>query len=367
MTSVSLRVARGCLLLAAALFSTFASACNFSSSVFSSLDYGLYWYGYGDVCEKAIPGQANPYFNTSHKTVIYIHGWQNGSTPNQNRETFNASGSGGPDQALADYWINRGYNVGILYWNQFADEGEVKDAEAKIWSTQGPRGMRWRSSDGSYHSGPSKTVTQLLYESYRDNMAGFSGSYVRIAGHSLGNQLAVTVTKKIYDEAAAGQIANNLKPDRVALLDPFYSNYGKSYLGGQWTGEAARADVAALKQAGAIFEAYRTSPASSTVFVGDANKQLMNMTSFVELKPWYFNSWQLAEKHIAARWHYFWSMASSEPGITNTSAVGQSARTSDSRTQQLMNGNKRLIQKGSNGGAYTKNPSDDRFDYGNRL
>ena len=27
----------------------------------------------------------------------------------------------------------------MLYWNQFADEGEVTDAEAKIWSASGPR------------------------------------------------------------------------------------------------------------------------------------------------------------------------------------------------------------------------------------
>ncbi|MFE8071043.1 hypothetical protein QQM79_08280 [Marinobacteraceae bacterium S3BR75-40.1] len=357
-------VGRSLLLLSALFLSAAASACNFSSSVFSSLDYGLYWYGYGDNCEKAIPGQANPYYNKYDKTVIYIHGWQNGSTPNQNRETFNASGSGGPDRDLADYWRNRGYNVGILYWNQFADESEVKDAEAKIWTANGPRNMRWRSSDGNYHSGPSKNVTQLLYEAYRDNMQGYQGNYVRIAGHSLGNQLAVTITKKIVDANAAGQIAGNLIPDRVALLDPFYSNNGKDYLNGQWTGEVARDYVSGLKADGVIFEAYRSSPTSSNPFVGDDNKGLMNMTAFVELKPWYFSWWQLAEKHIAARWHYFWSMAFNPPPIDGTSADGLSASTSDARVQQLMNGNQRLTH---NSGEYSKSPSDDRFEYNGRL
>ena len=41
-------------------------------------------------------------------------------------------------------WKADGWNVAIFYWNQMADEDEVKDAEAKIWSTNGPKGMRYR-------------------------------------------------------------------------------------------------------------------------------------------------------------------------------------------------------------------------------
>jgi len=59
-------------------------------------------------------------------------------------------------------WINAGWNVGIFVWNQFSDEttgvsgawfGDgpppqgVLDAEAKIWTANGPRGMRWRDWD----------------------------------------------------------------------------------------------------------------------------------------------------------------------------------------------------------------------------
>ncbi|MDX1801723.1 MAG: hypothetical protein R3303_12385, partial [Marinobacter sp.] len=358
---------RGLMALGFLCLSSIAAACNFSPNVFSNLDYGLYWYGYSDSCEKAIPGQANPYFNPDHKTVIYIHGWQNGSTPNLTRETFNASANGGPDMPLADYWISKGYNVGILYWNQFADESEVKDAEAKIWSTQGPKGMRWRDSSGNYHSGPGKSVTQLLYEAFRDNMQGYNGSYIRIAGHSLGNQLAVTLTKKIYDEADAGHIAQNLKPQRVALLDPFYSNYAKSYLNNQWTGEVARNDVADLKSRGLIVEAYRSSSVSSTYLVGDENKGLLNMAAFSQLKPWYFASWQQAEKHISARWWYFWSFAFAPPPIDGSNSAGESASTGDNRIKQLMNGNQGLQQNSYGGGAYTKSPDDDSFHYTNRL
>jgi len=150
----------------------------------------------------------------------------------------------------------------------------------------------------------------------------------------------------------------------VALLDPFYSNGQKSYINNQWTGAKARSYVDTLKGWGVIFEAYRSSSVSNTFLVGDENKGLLNKTAFLELKPWYFNSWQQAEKHGAAVWHYLWSFDFATPSIKNSSDIGLSAKTSDSRVKSLMNGSKRLIH---DLGAYTKSPGDDRLKYGNRL
>jgi hypothetical protein len=87
----------------------------------------------------------------------------------------------------------------------------------------------------------------------------------------LGNQVAIVLTKKISDAVSAGTMNSKLLPKRVALLDPFYSQNGKSYLGNKWTGEVCRTYVSAiLKTKGVIFEAYRTSAASSSGFIGDA-------------------------------------------------------------------------------------------------
>ena len=264
----------------------------FPDSTFQNLDHGLYWFGYGDSWQKAVPGQSNAYYVASKPTLIYIHGWQNGSTQKKNRETFNRKDAGGPDLDLANAWLAAGYNVGVLYWNQFADEGEVKDAEAKIWTASGPRAMRWRNSSGVYSNGPTQSASDLLFNSYKANLAGYSGSNIRIAGHSLGNQMAIVLTKKISDAVSAGTVNSKLLPKRVALLDPFYSNNAKSYLGNKWVGEVCRTYVSALKTKGVIFETYRTSGASSTGFIGDSNSGLMNMTAFSELKPWYFNATQ---------------------------------------------------------------------------
>ncbi|MBX9762581.1 MAG: hypothetical protein K2Y24_06060 [Pseudomonadaceae bacterium] len=335
----------------------------FPDSTFQNLDHGLYWFGYGESWQKAVPGQTNAYYVASKPTMIYIHGWQNGSTQKKNRETFNRKDAGGPDLDLAHAWLAAGYNVGVLYWNQFADEGEVRDAEAKIWTATGPRAMRWRNSSGVYSTGPTQSASDLLFNSYRTNLAGYTGNNIRIAGHSLGNQMAIVLTKKISDAVTAGTVSSNLLPKRVALLDPFYSNNAKSYLGNRWVGEVCRTYVSELKTKGVIFETYRTSGVSSTGFIGDSNTGLMNMTAFSELKPWYFSSTQLTEKHNAAVWHYLWSFSSNPPLISGTSNQAASAKTSDSRITTLMNGTKKLVQ---DQGAYSKEPSDDNFTEANR-
>jgi hypothetical protein len=351
---------RKLLLFCLLCFSSLSPAATgvFPDSTFQNLDYGLYWFGTGDTWQKAIPGQTNAYYGASKPTVIYVHGWQNGSSQNKNRESFNRKDAGGPDLDLAYAWRQAGYNVGILYWNQFADEAEVKDAEAKIWTASGPKTMRWRNSSGVYANGPSQSAADLMFTSYKDNLAGYSGSNIRLLGHSLGNQMAIVLTKKISDAVTAGSVNSKLLPKRVALLDPFYSQDPKSFLGNKWVGEVCRTYVSELKGKGVIFEAYRTSAASSSGFIGDSNTGLMNMTAFSELKPWYFNATQLTEKHNAAAWHYLWSFSYNPPLITGTSNQAASAKTVDSRISTLMNGSKKLQH---DQGAYTKEPSDDNF------
>ena len=335
----------------------------FSASTFNTLDYGLYWFGNADSWQKAVPNSYNAYYDASKPTIIYIHGWQNGSSQALNRETFNRKDAGGPDLDLAYAWRQAGYNVGIMYWNQFSDEGEVKDAEAKIWSATGPRAMRWRNASGVYTNGPTQSAGDLLFQNYKDNMAGYTGSNIRIAGHSLGNQMAIVLAKKISDAVTAGTINSKLLPKRVALLDPFYSLYGKSYLSNKWTGQVCREYVTNLKTKGVIFEAYRTSLASSSGFVGDSNTDLMKMTAFTELKTSYFNQTQQTQKHNAAVWHYLWSFGSNAPVLTNTTVQAASAKTSDARISTLMSGTKKLVQDRGN---TSKEPCDDTFLEANR-
>ncbi|MCP5177295.1 MAG: hypothetical protein H6997_07005 [Moraxellaceae bacterium] len=350
----------GSLLSTAPIVSSVANAAVgvFPTSTFNNLDYGLYWFGDADNWQKAVPNQSNAYYSASKPTIIYIHGWQKGSSKALNRETFNRKDAGGPDLDLAYAWRQAGYNVGIMYWNQFADEDEVKDAEAKIWTATGTRAMRWRNASGVYTNGPTQSAGDLLFQSYKDNLAGYTGSNIRLAGHSLGNQMVIVLAKKISDAVSAGTLNSKLLPKRVALLDPFYSQQGKSYLGNKWTGEVCREYVTNLKTKGVIFEAYRTSLASSSGFIGDANAGLMKMTAFTELKTSYFNQTQQTQKHNAAVWHYLWSFGSNPPVLTNTTTEAASAKTSDARITTIMNGTKKLVQDRGN---TTKEPWDDTF------
>ncbi len=349
------------LLLLTMLFNTPVLAASWPNSTFSNLDYGLYWFGTGDNYQKASPGSTNPYYNKNKKTIIYIHGWLKDSSVNKARVSFDVSSLGGPEKNIAEDWINAGYNVGILYWNQFSDEDEVKDAEAKIWTTQGPKAMRWKRLDGSYADAPTdNNVTQLLYNNLIANIADFQGPELRIAGHSLGNQLALTISDALLSDVQNNKLSPKLLPQRIALLDYFYSNGGKAYLGNAWVGEESRDIASRLINNDTAIEAYRTSVSTSSLLAGDANNALIDIVAFTEIKPWYFAPWDIGKKHTAARWYYFWSFSFDSPIIKGTNDDGATASTSTRRIKELMQSTQKLVQRG---GVWTKTPGDDQFTY----
>lgn len=349
------------------IFTSMANAAVFDSSVYAQLDYGLYWAGADNQFEKAGDSTkyGSTYYNRYKPTMIYIHGWQNGSVANKFRETFYSTDTGRPDVDFANLWIAAGYNVGIIYWNQFADEGEVKDAEAKIWSVNGPKQMRWVDSSGNYHYGDvNKPIAELALDQYIAAMSKYAGSDIRIVGHSLGNQVAMRLTKLINDKADAGQISSNLVPKRVSLLDAYYSNNSKDFLGGKWIGEAVRDIADSLIAKGTAIDSYRTSAATSSIFVGDQNAALHNKLAFVEQLTSYFWSWQQTEKHVAAVWLYLWSIEYPTPYVANSSLSGVSAAASNTLVKQWMSASKHIKQ---NAGGNSKDLYDDNYKLVNRL
>lgn len=69
--------------------------------------------------------------------------------------------------------------------------------------------MRWRDHNGNYQSGPNKDAGTLMFESLRDNMSNYSGSKLVLAGHSLGNQMAIVVANKLKSGISAGNTTAN--------------------------------------------------------------------------------------------------------------------------------------------------------------
>lgn len=327
---------------------------------FQQLDVNLYWYGANGANQRAIAGQANPYFNASRPTIIYIHGWQPGTTTQLRRESFDRLALN--DNAdVARAWVDRGWNVGIFYWNQLADEGEVKDAEAKIYTVDRSlftNATRWRDSAGTYRLGPALTVTQQFVNVYRSAMSGYTGSEVRLAGHSLGAQLAITAASALWKQKNAGQLPANQVPARVALLDHAYLNGPHAWINNQWTGEVGRALVRENRHE-IIYENYRTSGATSNGFIGDANQGLIDMTAFVEVKPWMYGAFDFGNKHNFAVGYYFDGMGYRAPWVKCTGRPVPSAAQSNSVLRPLANAANKFEQID---GKYSKSPGDDTWD-----
>ncbi len=322
------------------------------------LSYGLYWFGVGGANQKFEAGEANAYFDPGKPTLIFVHGWQ--LTLSYTIPDFDYTGT---DTAAA--WIGDGWNVGIFAWNQFSDEPSVTDAEAKIWTPNGPKGMRWRDWDNlaGYSAAPPGTpsAAELFYQSYVAAMTDhvYTGGNIRIAGHSLGNQMAVRLAELVDDGIAAGNVPQHLRPTRVALLDPYWSPGAKGYLDGGTTGDAVREYVEALLPTGTLFEWYWSS-GWTTEPAGDSNDDLKPMMLYAAMDPAYAS--EGLEKHMAAQHLYFWSYAFAGPtpcsGDTCLAMTRLLSRMSDDQLAAVMRSDYWWAQSD---GAFTATPGDDVY------
>ena len=202
----------------------------------NSLSYGLYWFGKKQANQKFVADEANDYFDPAKPTLIFAHGWQpyiSGELPDFD---FDGNDTSPPGSTTAGMWAS---SCGISSrtrrrcvtptgsWFTDGPPQGVLDAEAKIWTSNGPQGMRWRDWDDyldGYSNPPAGTPSagQLFYETYVAALDGYTGT-IRLAGHSLGNQMVVRLTKLVDDGVDAGDVAEDLRPARVALLDPYWS------------------------------------------------------------------------------------------------------------------------------------------------
>ncbi len=339
------------------------------------LSYGLYWFGKDDAYQKFVSGEANAYFDPTKPTLIFAHGWQPLISNELPTFAFDSV-----DTAAG--WIDAGWNVGIFVWNQFSDEATgvtgawfgdgpppqgVLDAEAKIWSANGPRGMRWRDwndyMDG-YGTGPSdKSAADLFYEEYVAALDGYTGT-IRLAGHSLGNQMAVHLTHLVDAGIENDGVPEALRPTRVALLDPYWSPDARDDIpdgdaAGRKTGDVVREYIADLIPTGTLFEWYWSSE-WTTLPQGDANDALKPLIFYAEMDP-AFETADL-DKHLAAQHLYFWSHAFDGPAACTGDACLDMTRVlskmSDQQLADVMEADYYWVQ---DGGQTTETPEDDTY------
>lgn len=213
---------------------------------FNKLDTGIYWYADPD---DDVP-TADYTVKKDKPTIIFTHGWKpqgesrvrEGLSLKSRTET--ALASKGFDEYKYDsefyrYYIEKGYNVGVFYWNQFADAEGREDVmlpsfavDKKIWASNDGKNMTYITYDSADAkvgtrtaiddpSNPKKSVAVIFGEAIVEQLGrDFSGT-LQIAGHSMGGQLALAVSEYLCVQKDNGNIGENLLPDRVTLLDPY--------------------------------------------------------------------------------------------------------------------------------------------------
>lgn len=329
----------------------------------ANLDFGIWWFNDQGEAQKYIPGIPNQFYDPSKPVVLYIHGWQKGSVTNnywrENPYLWNDKYTSSMN--TGSFWKQKGYNLGIFFWDQFADENEVKDAEAKIWAgNNGQKQMRYKLSNGTYGSySTAKSAGDLLYNAYVQALASNTSGYIRLVGHSLGNQMATVLVYKAAVAAKSGSLASALVPKRVYLADPFWSKDGKAYLSGKWTGEVCRTYINyAISNFGTIVEQSK-STAVGGYLVGDDNLNMRMMTAFFRIWPDFIPITDAPIQHSYAVLWYMWSMGGSIQ--TKNGSLGAAA--ADSTIKSMMNYGKSSYyywySEGSGNNSNT--PLDDNF------
>jgi len=370
------------------------------------LDYGLYFFGKNGACEKYFPGVQNAFYNDSKPTMIYSHGWQPdavtqsdyyGRTSYGYEQFFWAEDDfkgqtkyNGLRQFTNHSWIDKGWNTGFVYWQQFADEpalaqgnvGGVHDAEAKIWSFQGYKGSRYRVVDSNGNAfyknwdcrlnfngsvvtvdSVSKLLSLYVNDALKNNVSG----NIRLVGHSLGNQVVNNLMKYAFD---AG-----ITVSRIALLDPAWTSGEKNYLPndgyGKWVGERCRNYIFESKNINSnlAVEIYHTTGMNIGIagLAVDTNDALTTAAADFNAAPWYYSSTQLDGKHTSIRNSYIWSFEFQPPAEVTiswwkrsiTGKMGPSASTPDWRMREMMGPKYEWTQVE---GRYTPSPSDDQWE-----
>ncbi len=282
-------------------------------------EYGLFWFGKENANQLALPGEANPYYDPARPTLIFVHGWKPDQGYTHRTMIWEFEDASGQEQSvdLAAAWVDAGWNIGVFDWGPFADESIVTDAEAKIWTTNGNEGMRWRDREGEYRTDHTvdRPISDLFYGTLVHALADFHGPELRIAGHSLGNQVAVGAVGKVATDVRAGKLPSELLPSQLVLLDPYWSPVGQDYLGKQSTGDAVRRFIAEdVGPQEIVISWYRSSLMTEGILVSDANEALRRfVATYSELDPAYCSVADQVCRHDAAWQSYLYSFAFSPP------------------------------------------------------
>lgn len=219
----------------------FGHACTAEKlSMFSDgwpavFDARVYWFGLDGTVERATGKPSNGFYDPMKPTLIWMDGFNGlyhvSSCARMISHCVPAANCEKGNEYVANPWVRRGWNFGIFYWDQFADEDCFYSAEMKIWGQGGKAGMTWKSFDpktgkGGVHQyeGPEISVAQLCASSIQSALPTFTGSSLQLNGFSLGGQLAAACADVLFQTPEHPAL-----PTSLTLLEPMFSSHAKPW------------------------------------------------------------------------------------------------------------------------------------------
>lgn len=184
-------------------------------------------------------------YNASKPTLIVVHGEMTGQSANkfsidldENVYSFKTSENPtdyvvadnigykgqGLDLQISRYWTDvADYNVAIFHWERFADENDVNDVVAKIYSV--PK-MRYVTGDNVYETTkvPKYPLAEVFGALYFAEMSDkLNGREIRIVGNGVGCELVLSGMEYLSYYVGKNQLDKNYLPSRLTLCDPYLS------------------------------------------------------------------------------------------------------------------------------------------------
>lgn len=333
-----------------------------------SNEYGFYWLGAGGEYEKARAERQSKLFDNTRPTVIFVHGWERNTTANnlQRDIPFLYSNRFFGKANVIPLWKNKGYNVGVFQWAQWADEEDVKDAEIKVLNPQanhrakdgGFSGMRYKLRNGKYKDWPiDRSIARIFVDEYSKLMTEYGGAEVRLLGHSLGSQIvgqSLDLLAKAVDE---GKMREEAFPKRIALLDPFWSKGEKEYIDGKSPAALFTEQLRTILDSKEIAVEYYKSSLLGGI-VGDLNAETRKIAAFSRIWASFIPVSDGAAQHF---YSYIWYLNSiNSPWASSADWIG--AGVSNTEVIKKMNIAANNEQHFSQYyGSDTVTPHDDKF------
>lgn len=190
-------------------------------------------------------GNPTANYNPARPTVIIFNGFSEYNR--KENMTLEASVYSGTDTVvstyiqlnrnLSNYWNEAKFNVGIFHYENFVDGAALKEtSEAISQKIYNSAYMTYIDKSGAIKRANGFNLTTAFVSAWLSQMAahpvagsdGIRMSEVRFIGNSYGANLALSASDYLYALFDRGLIPATYLPNRVSILNPYFSNDGNS-------------------------------------------------------------------------------------------------------------------------------------------